>query len=543
MNKNDFYKELLSQYTFDSEKIKMNAKRQKRGFWQSPAKFIPTVATAAAVTVTIGVFTFMAATSGNITQITPRGSEVSAAQRLEEAEENYRLAAISNTNQVETVDMYVSFNSPLTYNEAVMLFSSVSDTGEIDFVILYTADKKITSADDISAFAKSDEKLNGVKITSPSNYYKSIQDLSAVSVVELFSDTVNDDTFTPISSEIISEITTVETATQLEITTPVQTEPVNTSENLTIGDSAATEIKEETTPAVNEVVTLEYAIQGINDAIFINETDFIALTNSTVELHRIVDEGEKKTITLVSRIAVENPKISWSNDSNTTLFISGCDSDKTRNMLYYANGRMGTLTQLDISDLTVDAEMSGMFFNEDTADITLKTFSLSKTYVYTGSLTNDGLSLELSVESEVPVVPLAYQDDILYYAYAEDGVTYVHRLDTLENADEEIWNHEGSAKFARSALFDNAAIAFDDETYIFMSSDESFNETNTAGSIIFSCVNSAVFSDDNGYYAITAAGVMEISSEAADVYFTEPENSIEYSVYEILTDCVRIKIR
>ena len=536
MNKNDFYKELLSQYTFDSEKIKMNAKRQKRGFWQSPAKLIPTVATAAAVTVTVGVFTFMAATnSDHGVSVKPETYEISAAQRLEDAEQNYRIAAYSNSSLVENVDMYVSFNTPMTYNEARILFSSVSDTGDIDFVILYTDNGKI-SADSADSF---DGKVNGLKISAPSNYYKTIQDLSAVSVVELGSENVNDDSFTPISNVVISEITSNDTQPS-EITLPEEVTPPQ--DGVTIGDSANI-TDTDTTYSVPTVTTIEYRVDGINDAIFINETSFVVITNTSVELNRIADGADGKEIQLISRILTDNPKISWSNDSDSLLFISGCDSDKNRNRLFLADGSENSLEELDISGITDGAEFGGLFYDEDSEEIVVKTYSLAKSYVYTGMMSDDGICADLSVESEQPITPLAYCDSVLYYAYKENDAAYVHAIDTSLNEDSEIWTHEGNAKFARSDSFDTAALIFEDKSYIFVAQDQSFHETEATGTIQFSRVNSTVFSDDNGYYTLTAAGVVEISSDTSDIYFTQPTNSVEYSVYEILADTVRIKIR
>lgn len=537
MNKNDFYKELLSQYTFDSEKIKMNAKRPKRSFYRNPAVYISTAAAAAAITVTIGVFTFMSATTQQDISVKPETYELSAAQRLEEAEQNYRIASYSanNDSEIETVDMYVSFNSPMTYNEALILFSGISDTGDICFAILYTDEGKIT--DNFDGY---NGKINGLKITAPSNYYKAIQDLSSVSVVELGSENVNDDNFTPINDQIKSEITGTEEITPQTTASEETTPPP--AENVTIGDSANIG-ENDTTMTVPTVTTLEYKVNGINDAIFVSENCFVAITNTSVELNRIEDGEEGKYIVSVAKVLTDNPKIIWSDDSNSLLFISGCDSEKNRNKLFIADSKAETLEELDISGMTDDAELGGLFYDKESGEITIKTYSLSKSCVYTGMMSDDGLCVELSVESEHPVTPLAYMDSVLYYAYAKSGVTYVHSIDTETNEDEEIWSHEGSAKFARSDSFNTAALIFDSESFIFSAETEAFAKAETTGSIQFSKVNSTVFSDDNGYYTLTAAGVVSISSEAADIYFAEPTNSVEYSVYEILPDIVRIKIR
>ena len=148
-----------------------------------------------------------------------------------------------------------------------------------------------------------------------------------------------------------------------------------------------------------------------------------------------------------------------------------------------------TATTAEAEDYTGD---DGLFYDEESEEITVKTYSLAKSYVYTGMLSDDGICVDLSVESEQPITPLAYCDSVLYYAYKENNATYVHAIDTSLNEDSEIWTHEGNAKFARSDSFDTAALIFDDKSYIFVSQDQSFHATEATGSIQFSRVNSTV---------------------------------------------------
>ncbi len=201
MNRNDFYKELMSRYALDEEKIRLNALKQaKKPAWQRFAAdyWKPAVGTAAAVAVTVAAVAY---TSGSSVPVPapPTETALSASQRLMEAEQNYyNLQADSPFS-----DIYITFAEPISYGDVLMSFSTIADSGEIKIESLYLDGEVITDSGvrDYGAAHSSDKTILGAKVTALSDYYRDIQDLPEVYLAELSSGDINDDTFVPLPVE------------------------------------------------------------------------------------------------------------------------------------------------------------------------------------------------------------------------------------------------------------------------------------------------------------------------------------------------------
>lgn len=254
MTEQEMYREIMSRYALNPEKIRVNALKQaKKPAWQRFASdyWKPAAGIAAAVAVTVSAVGYMNSNSPRpeIDITVDSASALSAARRLSEAEQNYfNLQSTENT----TVNIYVTFCEPMCCNDVRMALSGVADAGEIEIVSLYLDSATITGAADAAAYmsANGEEKtVIAVKISTPSMYYRSIQDLSAVYLAEIGSDEINDDTFSPIIVEDndplindrFTETTTVVTAVPVTTTSfSFDSETsVTTPESVpSIGDSA-----------------------------------------------------------------------------------------------------------------------------------------------------------------------------------------------------------------------------------------------------------------------------------------------------------------
>ena len=235
MTEKEFYRELMSRYALDPEKIRANALKQaKKPAWQKFAAdyWKPAAGVAAAVALTVSAVGYMnARSSGPDIKVDP-ASALSAAQRLSEAEQNYfRLQSSEN----RTVNMYITFREPVSCNDITMAFSGIADMGEIEYEILYLTDDTIKGIDEVTAYkaAHGDEKnVAAVKISTLSMYYRSIQDFSSVYLAEMGSDEINDDTFCPITVEdndpLINDQYYINT-TAAVTTTPITTAPITTT--------------------------------------------------------------------------------------------------------------------------------------------------------------------------------------------------------------------------------------------------------------------------------------------------------------------------
>ena len=204
MNKNEFYKELMTRYALDEEKIRLNALKQaKKPAWQRFAAdyWKPALGTAAAIAVTAAAVGYTSSFPTEPPAVIPEDTALSASQRLWEAEQNYynlqaAAAALS--------DIYVTFSEPISYGELAVALSTVADTGEVVVDALYTEDQAVLREEALREYEAAhdrDKIVIGAKISAPSALYRDIQDLSQVYLAELGSAEINDDTFVPLPIE------------------------------------------------------------------------------------------------------------------------------------------------------------------------------------------------------------------------------------------------------------------------------------------------------------------------------------------------------
>lgn len=203
MNKNEFYKELMTRYALDDEKIRLNALKQaKKPAWQRFAAdyWKPALGTAAAVAVTVAAVGYTSSISADPPAVVvPTDSALSASRRLIEAEQNYYNLQADAASSFS--DIYMTFSEPISYGEMVMAFSTVADAGEIRVDALYMRSETVLRGEalrEYGAGSAEEKAVIAAKISAPAALYRDIQDLPQVYLAELGSDEINDDTFAPL---------------------------------------------------------------------------------------------------------------------------------------------------------------------------------------------------------------------------------------------------------------------------------------------------------------------------------------------------------
>lgn len=232
MNKNEFYKELMSRYALDEEKIRANALKQaKKPAWQRFAAdyWKPALGTAAAIAVTAAAVGYTSSLpTGQPPVAGPEESALSASQRLWEAEQNYyNLQAAASLS-----DIYVTFSEPISSGELAVALSAVADTGEIAVDALYTENREVLRGEALREYESAHDRektVVGAKLSAPSALYRDIQDLSQVYLAELGSAEINDDTFIPLPVEdpdpLGGDLEYVQTTSAPQTSAPVTTTP------------------------------------------------------------------------------------------------------------------------------------------------------------------------------------------------------------------------------------------------------------------------------------------------------------------------------
>lgn len=394
MNTNDFYKELMSQYSFDNEKIKKNAVKSPslKSRLNSSFKWLAATGAVAVLTVVVGTSVFMGISEGNPITVTPSDT-LTAEQRLEYARQAYEDAK----NKTEEVDLYVTFKSGLTPNEMQSTLSQASAYGTIKVVSVYFEDKTmVTGSDEIGKLFESCDKLiSAVKIKCPNNVFTVLNDLEQVYIVE--TEDLFGDNFTVIDQSAVEETTPyvapiIRPNPEEETTTP-ETTPPETQQTTT------------TTPPVEEETGIDISDIGdiyknVTDVRFISD-DMLLIAQKTG--YKCVKLEDDKFYEITS-VNAEIPKLLWT-DAETQSAVVVTNT----NELFLMSIKDGELYQE--GSVNFEAAITDAFY--DKADNTV--YATVDGSVYKIDVT-DGQKIEkLDLGCDTAVV-IAANGDTIYYA-------------------------------------------------------------------------------------------------------------------------------
>ncbi len=215
MNKKDFYKQLMSEYTFDADKIRENAKKGKRARQKLQPIYIGMTAAAAVCVVTVGTIAAVNLTRpGGVSLVNSGDTQLSASDRLSNALEQLEKERGSS----ESKDFLVTFSSAMSPAQAQSVLTGYSD-GSIPVKQLYFADG--TQISDVAEIEKVFTSGGSYQITGAAVYCSGstaaeMQNDPAVFLVE-----ADFDGAAPVN---IDDIKTTEVTLP---DTPVVTEPVD----------------------------------------------------------------------------------------------------------------------------------------------------------------------------------------------------------------------------------------------------------------------------------------------------------------------------
>ena len=531
MTEKEFYRELMSRYALDPEKIRANALKQaKKPAWQKFAAdyWKPAAGVAAAVALTVSAVGYMnARSSGPDIKVDP-ASALSAAQRLSEAEQNYfRLQSSEN----RTVNMYITFREPVSCNDITMAFSGIADMGEIEYEILYLTDDTIKGIDEVTAYkaAHGDEKnVAAVKISTLSMYYRSIQDLSSVYLAEMGSDEINDDTFCPITVEdndpLINDqyyINSTTAVTTVPITTtsfsfdsektteeisvpaigesadnasdtlkPPETSETDDSEDEYPEDDEEFEEPDETSPETQETTpetTVEVPANEITSTTYYGSD--VGLLTEIYELNVLnsietVVSGDNAVVltkngvylyTLGGIIRDQNgasaelssPKIAFKNEN--TVIITGCGAGGARNLISVADLANDELHTYDVSANLGAAELGTIHYSAAQDKYFVKAISETSSFIYEVQISYEtGIQFRPLMDAQAPVSVAGCMNSTLYLTTLDALTgTKLYSFDMATGEMTELAAFGKTMKIRRGDDFESFALISDTDKYIF----------------------------------------------------------------------------
>lgn len=511
MNKNDFYKELMTSYALDPEKIRMNAiKQAKKPAWQRVAStyWKPAMGIAAAAAVTVGAVAFTNRPSVPDVIVAPEAA-LSASQRLIEAERSY----YNPGDEALYANVYVTFMEPVSYTEILMAISAVDDSGDIELCSIYL-ENDVIAGDDIDVFAAEhadEESAVAAKLSLPAGYYRDVQDLSIVYLAELGSAEINDDTFVPIEVDDDDplendhlSIAPPTTSAPVVTTTPFSFEeiPETTIKDVpVIGESdnnstvippvttteeeVVEEIPEETTEATTtaapettpEETTTTYYRGDVGLLTEIYELNVQNALNTYIAGDNVVVLSKEQAYIYTiggfgsqygNAVDVMNPKLAYK--SSDRIILTGCSADGRRNVIISVNAENDTYMVYDAGNNIGANEIASISYCEQADKFYLKAVSQTSSLVYELHVLSDSeLSFRPLVEVQAPISVAGSSGDVLYFTTtAGTDRTTLYSFNCLDGTLLEYADFIGVAKIKRSADFRSFAILLSDgSSFIF----------------------------------------------------------------------------
>jgi len=562
LNRNDFYKELMTEYALDPEKIRMNAiKQAKKPAWQKAVStyWKPAVGAAAAVAVTVAGVSYTTQSSAPDIKIAPEEA-LSASQRLIEAEQDY-----FNQNREEKAycNMYVTFMDAVSYNDIIFALSGVNDSGEIELCSLYLNSGKVYKGDKAMEYGLEcpDEKaIVAAKINLPSVYYRDIQDLYIVYLTELGSDEINDSTFTPI---VVEDRDPLESDHLSVTTTAVEQVPVTTTSFFFETTTTTTTVKEEkpvigvssnestTIPPVSSDTTEdeEEIAEEIVEAVTTTTVSITPLETTTTyyrgdvglltEIYELNVQNSLETRIFGSsavvltknsaylfslggfssgsgqEIELSNPKFAHSDENS--VILTGCGADGLRDVLCVIDLNSGYVFTYDAGANIGGNEIGSVQHSGEPGKYFIKVLSSDSTLVYEAYVTTT-VTFRPLFEFNAPVSLAGYNNGDLYFTANESETTTLYKFDCTDGTSVGLATFNGAVKLRRGIDFSSFAISDTESSFIVDVNNDMLIPAAFGDDV-------AVITDNGEIFFRTSGAVYKVTSNSAIV---EADRTVQF---------------
>ncbi|MCL2020245.1 MAG: hypothetical protein FWG70_10885 [Oscillospiraceae bacterium] len=592
MKKHDFYKELMSQYTFDEERIRKNARRaSSASFLARNSKWLPLTAACLVVMVSATVILPFVLTGnevgGNVLPPlppVPAGVVVSDGDRIDvitHMEEALKTEGFT----FEEKEMYISFEKPMTQEEFSAVLSALPPSaGTVELVALWNGGF-------VDAADANDMLFTAAKVIASDELYFELNACSEFSAIEVSSLSlmINDNNFRPIMNKAeFTDVPPPPETSEPSLTTPpyVSSDPYSDYPPLSV-DIIGQELPiiepfTETDPpqTVELPISDDFIDINIENAVsvdFISENKFILLTKSQIQFYEInTDEGEGYNCNAISGYVAANPSVVFTDITTGTLLILGGDAFGRRTELFIADSETGELIRLDTSDMD---NITGAFFRNGEILIETQTaiyiasrhdgyephktveiareayhdydaddpesFESTEFTEYTHHI-RGGESVEI-IEGANALVVLGFANGGFKYAALNDYNVQMYRFNTADRTSVKVdlgLENEGEIKFVHSPNARNFAIVTENGVYV-------WNATLSALSsyaidvpyLRFHRYSGKFFTDNSGnWYILDGTHIGSISKEEVDELAPKPEFSSAYELFEITPDTIRLHV-
>lgn len=241
MNKNEFYKQLMSEYSFDADKIRENAKRGRFAKQKISPLTMGITATVAAATVACGTLAVTMLDNRNGVDLVNSGNNTLFNRTAEERIEDAIKAQLEAQDSEEIIDILVTFTVPMAPAAAQNVISNYAEDSSIPVKAVYLVDgTRLSGETQVAAAFSGGETIYAVAIEGKASLLAELQSNPDIALAEDLRN-VDLENAVPIAPEDMTEV---------EIPTTNET-PDNDTTSVVIPDTGITE------PETPDVLTPE----------------------------------------------------------------------------------------------------------------------------------------------------------------------------------------------------------------------------------------------------------------------------------------------
>ena len=563
MNKNEFYKQLMSEYSFNQERIKANAKRGRYAKQRNLPMFIGMTAAAAVCTVAIGTgIMLMRADSGvNLVQ-TDGLAALSASERLKRD-----LAAIEQkADSKELCDVFVTFSGAYSPSEASGILTSYSETVRVKRVY-FSDGSQAVGEEQVKAAFEGSSAVTGVVINCEGALMQPLLNDPRVYSVNIISENDDLDLLVPIRPADVAQPDDVpavpdssnpvvpEQKPDTSVLEPEEIEPGEIDPNES-GDPEEPEPEENgdpeepgpeengdpaeptepnepqqpedpAQPVVTDTVPegvvlpakpekLSYQITDIaaenafflsNNMLYVKTADAVMLYSFNGSSHRLAVSED-----------CTDARVVWVAPEGGQMIVSAVGNNGNRNRLLLIDADACTITDMDAEGTVLDGTLVSVGYNASEKQLVMNIKENGVYYVCVTSLEANGTLRYLSTcfESETKTVLLASCGDNVYIAVKDGALTQIYRADARSEKSSLIKTYDNSPVISKNLAFTHAVLApaenavigfteiFDPATESFIRT-EFFNDTVTFGASEHSySVNGTLYTVNGGSISANA---------------------------------------
>jgi hypothetical protein len=561
MDKREFYKELMKEYTFDSAKVRRFAKRAStRGVRVSVKRWwhIPSTVAVAAASLAVGVFSLFY-NGGDVSVIdtpvinTVPPVTVTTSVNDDESRERAENAKLSYENQT----LYLSFNGGITFRELENKLLAISDTGNIVIETVYVMNEdnsegehEPVALDEFEEIKNDDSiKIVGAKVSTPGRLIEEIERQTEIEQVMLVvkeekpsggeNNNENDnhepkaEVFIPINVHPLPDRNHLPSVTVAE---PVyDDEPVATTEK-----SGGTQTPPNpSAPAVEKLVSID--VPGVISADFISDKSFTAITADKVSLYEIADSPDSASeleINTLSEFVMNNYRTRFSTTGKSML-VSGCGEDGRRTVLLLADGEAQTLESLDISELTATGEIIFAFYDDLNRRIVMRIKENELNSIY--FMDRDTFEItKASIEPQNNLVILALDGDLMFYAVKGVDDATLYRYKIAGGVSNKMMTFDKFVSFERNVSMSGFTVNSEGFSQIFTVAGGISEPLETEKGLVYNGNSTKFLTDGENFYILSENNVIEIFDGQATSGSRFGSSDL-FSVSEITEKNVRIR--